>query len=350
VFHIVTTKGFAGVERYVCDVATETATRGWEVAVVGGDAQRMPAALGGGVRWEPGGVPLESLRSVRRLGRWDVCHAHMTAAETIAIGTRRTHRARVVSTRHFAAARGASRLGRIAAPWIAARLAREIAISEFVARHIERPPSAVVVSGVPELPCLWRSASRRVLVLQRLEPEKDSLTALRSWQASRLADEGWSLRVVGEGAERRTLERWVASEALAGVTFTGWADNVADEFRKAGILIASAPAEPLGLAVLQAMSAGVPVVACAGGGHLETIGLVADAPLFSAGDGSAGAAALRSLLSDSARERLSANGRRVVAERFTIGRHVDGLLAEYQAACGSPVLSRLASAASAERR
>ena len=121
---------------------------------------------------------------------------------------------------------------------------------------------------------------------------------------------------------------------------------MADEFRKAGILIASAPAEPLGLAVLQAMSAGVPVVACAGGGHLETIGLVADAPLFSAGDGSAGAAALRSLLSDSARE----NGRRVVAERFTIGRHVDGLLAEYQAACGSPVLSRLASAASAERR
>jgi glycosyltransferase involved in cell wall biosynthesis len=350
VFHIVTTKGFAGVERYVCDVATETAARGWEVAVVGGDAQRMPAALGDGVRWEPGGVPLESLRSVTRLGRWDVCHAHMTAAETIAVGTRRTHRARVVSTRHFAAARGASRLGRIAAPWIAARLAREIAISEFVAQHIERPPSAVVVSGVPESPCLWRSPNRRVLVLQRLEPEKDSVTALRSWQASRLEDAGWSLRVVGDGAERRTLERWVASEAIAGVTFTGWTDNVSDEFRKAGILIASAPAEPLGLAVLQAMAAGVPVVACAGGGHLETVGLVADAPLFRAGDESAGGAALRSLLSDSARERLSAEGRRVVAERFTIGRHVDGLLAEYEAACGSPVPSRFVRAASTEPR
>ena len=202
VVHIVTTGHFAGVERYVCDVAAETASRGWDVAVVGGHSTRMPAALGNRVRWEPGTTALDALRSVRRLGRSDVCHAHMTAAEAIAVATRRLHRGRVVSTRHFAARRGASRAGRIVAPWIAAGLAREIAIGSFVAGQLERSPDAVVVSGVPQSPCLWAAANRVVLVLQRLEPEKDTITALDAWRTSRLADEGWSLRVVGEGSQR----------------------------------------------------------------------------------------------------------------------------------------------------
>ena len=106
VLHIVVTDLFAGVERYVCDVSTETARRGWEVAVVGGNAERMRATLGSDVRWEPGATLRESLRSVLRLGRWDICHAHMTAAETVALATRRVHRGNVVSTRHFAEEEG----------------------------------------------------------------------------------------------------------------------------------------------------------------------------------------------------------------------------------------------------
>jgi glycosyltransferase involved in cell wall biosynthesis len=323
---------FAGVERYVCDTASETTSRGWDVAVVGGNAERMRASLGADVRWEPGATPIEALRSIPRIGRWDVCHVHMTKAEGVAVVTRRAHRAAIVSTRHFAAKRGASRAGHIVAPLIAAGITRELAIGEFVAAHLERPPDAVVVSGVPQSPCLWRVSNRAVLVLQRLESEKDTMTALRAWQASRLADEGWSLRVVGEGSQRQALERWAASETISGVTFTGWTDDVADELQRAGVLLAPAPAEPLGLAVLEAMAAGVPVVACASGGHLETVGLLAGAPLFPPADAAAAAASLRSLLSDAVRARCSAEGRRLVAECFTIERHVDRLLVEYEAA------------------
>lgn len=334
VVHVVIGGGFAGVERYVGDVAVETANRGWDVAVVGGHPTRMPAVLGGRVRWEPGKTALEALRSVRRLGRSDICHAHMTAAEAIAVATRRLHGGRVVSTRHFAARRGASRAGRIVAPWIAAGLAREIAIGSFVAGQLERSPDAVVVSGVPQSPCLWTAANRVVLVLQRLEPEKDTITALAAWRTSRLADEGWTLRIVGEGSQRSTLEQWVVSERVPGVTFTGWTDNVPAELQAAGVLLASAPAEPLGLAVLEAMAAGVPVAACASGGHLETVGQLEDAPLFQPGDPAGAAHALRSLLADSARARLSAEGRRLLARCFAIERHVDRLLIEYEAACG----------------
>jgi glycosyltransferase involved in cell wall biosynthesis len=177
-------------------------------------------------------------------------------------------------------------------------------------------------------------------VLQRLDVEKDTLTAIRAWQASRMAGDGWVLRVVGDGDERRRLESCVAAEAISGVTFTGWTANVADELQRAGMLLATTPAEGLGLGVLEAMAAGVPVVACGSGGHLETAGRVPGAPLFPPGDGAAAGEALRSLLSDSTRGRLSADGRRVVAERFTVERHVDGLLAQYEIACGGVVLSR----------
>jgi glycosyltransferase involved in cell wall biosynthesis len=256
----------------------------------------------------------------------------MTAAEAVAVATRRVHRAPIVTTRQFAARRGSSLAGRIGAPWIASGIAREIAVSEFIARNVERPPAAVILSGVSQPPCLWRDTNRNVLVLQRLEPEKDTLTALAAWQASRLADDGWLMRIVGEGSERRMLEGRVASQGISGVTFTGWTADVATELQGAGILLASAPAEPLGLSVVEAMAAGVPVVATAYGGHLETVGLVAGAPLFPPGDAAAGAAALRSLASDSTRARVSAAGRRVVADHFTVERHVDCLLVEYEAA------------------
>lgn len=331
VVHIVTTANFAGVERYVCDAARETARRGWDVAVVGGHPERMPVALGDSVRWLHGAQPVSAIASTIRLGRPDLCHAHMTIAETVAVAARRTP---IVSTRHFAAARGATRAGRIVAPWVASRITREIAMSEFVARQLERPPDAVLVGGVPSSPCLWRSTNRVVLVLQRLEREKETLTALHAWKRSGLVDDGWSLRVVGDGSERSFLETWTEREGLVGVTFVGWTADVQAELERAGILLATAPAEPFGLGVVEAMAAGVPVAASAAGGHLETVGLLPDASLFPPGDGAAASEALRSLLSEESRARASSEGQRLVAERFTIESHVDRLLAEYEAAHG----------------
>jgi glycosyltransferase involved in cell wall biosynthesis len=188
-----------------------------------------------------------------------------------------------------------------------------------------------------------------VLVLQRLEPEKDTATALSAWRESRLAAEGWSLRVVGEGSERTKLEQRVASEAISGVTFTGWTNDVRGEFRRSGIVLASAPAEPLGLAVLEAMAAGVPVVACASGGHLETIGQLANATLFPPGDSVAAAATLRLLLFDPMRAEMSAEGRRLIAGRFSIEEHVNRVLVEYAIARGQ-ALTRSSNAVAAESR
>lgn len=330
VVHVVVTKNFAGVERYVLDTARETASREWQVTVVGTDAEQLRSALGSAVRWLPGRTPIEAWLSLRRLGRQDVCHVHMTVAEAVGIGGRPFHHAPVISTRHFAAHRGASTAGRLLAPLFAPNLERQIAISEYVAAHLEQPPDAVISNGVAGSTLLWRPENRVILVLQRLEREKDTATALRAWQSSELWNEGWSLRVAGDGAERAQLAAWVAAERLPGVSFAGWIRNPAEEFSRAGILIAPGHSEPFGLGVVEAMAAGVPVVACAGGGHLETVGLIRETPMFAPGDWRGAGEALRSLVPDELRKAASVASRRLVEQTFTISRHVDRLLQQYE--------------------
>lgn len=333
VVHVVVSDAFAGTERYVCRVAAETARRGWGVTVVGGDPARMGDEGGPAVRWSPGATLREAAASLRSLGVQDICHAHMTAAELVGVVTRRSHRGALISTRHFAQQRGNSAVGRVAAPWIARHLDHEIAISDFVAGSLERRPDEVVPTGVPEAPNLWDPASRTVLVLQRLEQEKDTRTAIAGWALSGLAARGWTLRVVGRGSQQGELERLVADLDADGVTFTGPVRDVAAEFAGAGVLLATALGEPYGLSVVEAMAAGVPVVAAAAGGHRETMGRVPGAALFTPGNARAVAALLRRIATDDEeRGRLSREGRLLQRKHFGVGRQVDRLVEAYCAA------------------
>lgn len=329
VVHVVVTDNFAGTERYVCNVAAELAGRGWSVTVVGGNRGRMHAELGDRIRWLPGATPAQAVWSLSRLRGQDVCHAHLTFAEAVSLATRPAHGGAVVATRHFAARRGASRLGRVLAGPISRRLVRQYAVSDFVASHIELAPDAVIETGVPPSPLLWSDRSTTVLVMQRLEREKDTLTAIRAWQTSGLATAGWSLRIVGTGSERRMLQTWADENSVGEIEFVPWVEDISHEFARAGILLAPAPREPFGLVVVEAMAAGIPVVAAAGGGHLETVGMLPDAVLFSPGDASRAADALRMLTSVDKRACLSDGGRKLVEARFTLSRHVDRLVREY---------------------
>ncbi|WP_158221162.1 glycosyltransferase family 4 protein [Kineosporia sp. R_H_3] len=335
---VIVTDNFAGAERYVATLSRALAEAGRDVTVVGGRPDAMAREAGPDVRVLLGRTLREALRSVRAAGRFDVCHAHMTFAEAVAVAGRSRHRAPIVATRHFAAPRGASLPGRLAAGWISRNLSAEIAISEFVAGQLERRPAAVVLNGVEPRTSLWRADNRTVLLLQRLEAEKDAATGLRAWAASGLAAEGWHLRVVGEGRLRPTLESTVQRERIHGVTFVGWVGDVDAELAAAGLMLATAPAEPLGLSVLEGMAAGIPVVAAAGGGHLETTGLLPMAPVFTPGDAAGAALQLRRVAMDeSLRRQLSETGQELQRLRFSLGQHVEAVVGLYAKVSASVV-------------
>jgi glycosyltransferase involved in cell wall biosynthesis len=329
VMHVVVTDKFAGVERYVATTAREMAARGWDVCVVGGARTAMLNVAGGDVVWAPGATVREAVSSVALLGASDICHVHMTLAELVGVATRPAHRAPIVSTRHFARHRGSTSLARSVAPLLARALTREIAVSNCVADQLERLPAAVIMNGVPLSSYCWRPENRVVLVLQRLEREKDTFTALRAWQHSELARLGWSLKVVGEGSERLALECWVDTERVSGVTFAGWSTDVQEELGGAGMLLAPCPNESVGLSVLEAMAAGVPVVACGSGGHVETAGLLPDALMFAPGDPAGAAMAMRAMTTDAVRQKLSTAGRELVKAQFSVSVHAERLLAQY---------------------
>jgi glycosyltransferase involved in cell wall biosynthesis len=147
-----------------------------------------------------------------------------------------------------------------------------------------------------------------------------------------MAEEGWTLRIVGDGAERTRLERSIREERIEAVTFAGWVSDVGHELARSGIFVATAPSDSFGLGVVEAMAAGIPVAACASGGHLETIGELRGAKLFGHGDVESAAEALRSFLSEAERVEMSARQHELVTKRFTIARHVDELLLEYERA------------------
>lgn len=337
VAQVVCTDAFAGVERYVTTLASGLAELGCHVTVVGGQGTRMLDALEpAGVRWLSGPTRAKAWARLVQLGRVDVVHAHMTAAELAAVAAKPVLRAPVVATRHFAQTRGSSPAARLLGRALTRCLAEQLVISEFVAQAVEGT-AVVVPPGTPE-PAIVPDPGERervVLVAQRLEAEKRTDQALRIWQRSGLGAEGWRLAIVGDGANRPALERQAqVLDITSSCTFFGSRADV-DVFQKrAAIFLAPRADEPFGLSVVEAMAHGLPVVAAAGGGHLETVGSVPGAALYPPEDLASGAQLLRDLAEDADRRKTYAGRLQEAHNRlFSAGRQAAAVLAVYRRVC-----------------
>jgi glycosyltransferase involved in cell wall biosynthesis len=327
---VICSDGFGGVERYVSTLAPLLADRGHEVCVIGGAASEMSAALGTAGRFLPAASMRDARTALAHAGSFDLLNTHMTEADLVGLMRGRGLRsARHVSTRHFAAPRGHGATRRILRRW-EHRIDTEIAISEFVASHAG-VRADIVLTGVANA----EAATHRrpvVLVAQRLEPEKDTHVAVRAWAASDARRQGWRMEIAGDGSLRAELQR----EAIAlhvddTVGFVGYRSDVAQLMDSSSILLAPTAREGLGIAVVEAMSHALPVIASAGGGHLETVGKVGGAALFPPGDHAAAAARIDELVAET--EDRAAYGRRLQdfqRSELSVDRWVERTLAVYE--------------------
>lgn len=321
--HAVRSDQFAGVERHVAVLARAQADAGHRVTVVGGDPGRMEMALGERVPQVPARTTAEVARALLALRKPDLVHVHMTAAEVAAALVHPLVRRPVIATRHFTGTRGSSLPARAARLLVRRALSAQIAVSQHVADRVDGA-SVVVYPGV-QRPLVVPGVSERrpwVLVAQRLEPEKRTEDAIRAF--AEVTPPGWSLVLAGDGSRRPPLEELVRGLGIADlVKFLGHRDDVRDLMAQASVLLAPCPDEGLGLSVLEAMAAGLPVVAADGGGHRETVGRSSPEYLFSPGDWRAAAERLDRLAhSPDLRARAAEAGREVQARRFTVERQV----------------------------
>lgn len=253
IVHVDTSTEWRGGQRQLLLLARGLSERGHRQRVLCAPGTPIAEALGvvGGVELlmgRPGSHP----RNAWLLGglRPDVVAAHSSPAHTAAVLA--GHRPVVHRRVDFAPNWG----------WKYRRAAELICVSEAVRRVAGR--GVVVHSAVPAVPEAEPAElgeGRVVLAVGALVDHKDHRTlaeAARGLQARVL--------VAGQGPLQGELKE------MGGLELLGQRDDVPALLARADVFVHCSKTEGLGTAVLDAMSAGVPVVATASGGVPEAIG------------------------------------------------------------------------------
>lgn len=127
------------------------------------------------------------------------------------------------------------------------------------------------------------------------------------------------------GENRLTIEKLIEESSLSQrVRLLGWVDDVANLLPTLDLFVSPSRSEPFGLSIIEAMAAGVPVIATSSEGAREIIEADKTGCLIPIFDTEALANAVSALLDDpKMRERLAANAFREVSERFSLDRMVE---------------------------
>jgi glycosyltransferase involved in cell wall biosynthesis len=156
-----------------------------------------------------------------------------------------------------------------------------------------------------------------IVAVGRLRAPKDPVSLVR---ALALLQGPFHATLVGDGPDRPVVDEEVRRADLAGsVLLAGERDDVAEILASSAIFVLSSRSEALPVSVLEAMAAGLPVVATRVGGVPELVVDGETGLLVPPADPRALAAALQRLVDEpELRARLGAAGRARVEERFAL--------------------------------
>jgi glycosyltransferase involved in cell wall biosynthesis len=173
-------------------------------------------------------------------------------------------------------------------------------------------PNAV---DLADWPTTTGADPNHVVFLGRLDPIKDVPTLVAA--VARLPDV--QLHIYGDGADRSRIERAVVDHGIANrVTLHGAVATPQQALANAGMLVLPSLAEGFGLVLIEAMAAGVPVVATDVPGVRDVVRDGVTGLLVPAGQSDAMAGAIRRLAADQLlRKRLTTAAAADVRERFS---------------------------------
>jgi glycosyltransferase involved in cell wall biosynthesis len=286
---------------------------------------------------------LDLPQMLRLVGSADIVHAHSSKAGFLVrfAAAMRRRRARTLFTPHawsFWAAAGAegraySALERIAAKWC--RTIVTVSESErnagIAAKIGHREQYRVIPNGIdPEIYSRDPApVPGRIVMVGRLSKQKRPDIALRTIASLLEIHPGVCLDIAGDGPLRSETEALLAQLGLAGsVRLLGTRTDIPDLLAEAACFLLTSDYEGCPLSILEAMAAGVPVVATDVGGVGELVVVGETGYLVEPGRPDRLAAALSEVLANDERARVMGRaGRRVMRERFSCQR----MLAEVEA-------------------
>jgi glycosyltransferase involved in cell wall biosynthesis len=194
---------------------------------------------------------------------------------------------------------------------------RRLAASFDGAVSIEVIPNGVALEEFDQSKRNWTAA--RILIVGRLAYQKGIDLLLQS--LVELKELAWTLSIVGDGPEKPELERMVdILELKERVTFQGWMDKASVHAQLAQATLFAYPSRDEGMpnAVLEAMAAGLPVIATHIAGNEELILHGKNGLLVPKDDSNALRDALRELIPDAQqRARMGAASRAIVEGKYS---------------------------------
>ena len=304
-----------------------------------------------------------ALAAVARAHRADVLHAHHYSPFVYsAIAKLRHPRLRVIFTEHGRLSDAAPSAKRRAVNRVfAAAASGAFAVSENVKEHLvgegwRRDAVRVIYNGIQIGPLPDPAARERVRAtlgafgasgdtpapgvdgdtvvigtIARLDPVKDLGTLLQAAATCRTGSRIMVV-VVGDGPVRRDLESQAVALGIADrVKFLGQRDDARTWLAGCDLYVNSSISEGVSLTILEAMAAGLPVIATRVGGTPEVVNETCGR-LVPARDPAALAAEIDALAaSPGRRTELGQAARRRVEAEFTIERMVSEYAAVYRA-------------------
>jgi glycosyltransferase involved in cell wall biosynthesis len=361
--HIVGDSRFGGAGRIILGLGRAAKEAGWQVEVLATDPvfQQAIRREGLGVvdldvirreirpAWDTAG--LWRLYRFLRRERYRAVHTHTSKAGFVGrLAARMAGVPAVVHTVHgfafherspWAVRRFYSTLERIAAHWCdrivsVSRFHRDWAVSlgicdgsriTAIPNGIAPPPRNRAISSV----CLRRRLQvpgdgPLILSMARLAPGKGLEYLIEA--AASLPPElsGARIAIAGDGPARTAIER-LAEERGVGerVILLGFREDVGDLLAACDIVALPSLREGLSIALLEAMSAGKPIIATSIGSHVEVASQAEIALLVPPADSGSLAAAIAKLANDLAlRARLGHNARELFEKHYTEDRMLDG--------------------------
>ncbi len=139
------------------------------------------------------------------------------------------------------------------------------------------PDKSIIIPNCVTIPNTTNTPTRhtpdlRLLAVTRLEAEKGNSTLLDIMAALSQHTRQFQLLIVGDGPERTTLQQKIHTLGLEHhVTLLGGRDDVPQLMQNADAYITASHGEAHSIAMLEAMSHGLPVIASRVRGHIDMI-------------------------------------------------------------------------------
>ncbi len=294
---------------------------------------------------ENGPASISSFRSLTRVlkaGNFDIVHTHEYKSTVLAPLLRRGLGFKTVATAH-----GYNRtsfrevlyygLERVFFKFADAVIAPSNDMLEILKRkgirssQLHQIPNGIETGG-QERPVRNGIKGRpRLLYLGRLSKEKDPVILLEAMVILRYRGIDCELVLAGEGPERKNLEKKINEWGLLeAVKIPGYIKEVVPVLKEADVLINPSRTECMPNTILEAMWAGLPIVATAVGGVGEMIRDGVEGLLCPPGNPTALADAVARLIEDPSLARHMADrAYRRVMDQFTFEKHMEATLTLY---------------------